>query len=284
MLLWGVQPLAIALTVGKIPGGALAFAKIATALAAIACGKLLKGHRPSLPKSRPLLVLATAASLAVSYYLYNACFRYLTPGGTQMYFLTSRLFLALAGIFLFKETFRRVQWLAFAALIAGFGLYFHDQLRVSGEGYALGVLMALGSAATWAAFAVGQKKLLAHYTSAQALLLLYALATLFLAPLADVQPFAHLGVVELAALFVVCATNVAAFFLFSESLRHWDTTKIAAVSTLTPLATVVLVALASLVSPVFHPEPLNFLSAGGAVVAVLAAAAIALLGNRERTI
>ncbi len=285
VFLWGAQPLAITLTVGHVPGSTLAFYKILTACAALA--PLAFRHGLPDPRARgrgpALLLLCTALALALSYVAYNECFRYISPGNAQVYFLLSRVFLALGGIFLFHESFRPAQWGGFAILFAGILLFFRDQLaNADGSGYLVGVALVLAAALAWAGFAVGQKKLLGSFTAGESLFALYLVCTIFLSPWASLSPLRDMGALELGAVLFICASNVLAFYTFSLSLKYWEATKIGAVSCLTPIATITLGLVASLLNPArFAPEHLRALSLAGAGFAIAGASVVALFGARK---
>jgi len=244
MIFWGSQPLAIAM-IKSIPYSTLAFYKISSAavlaLAYLFCTRRLP--RFELLKQTTLMGLAVAgASLAVSYVCFNSSFKYISPANVQIYFQFSRIFMALAGLFLFKEVFTKIQWFGLATVCFGLGLFFHAQLGQYADelNYPLGVGLVLASAGTWALYAIMQKLLLQRLSALQILAAVYVMATLCLTPYAEVTSLIELGRSEWMALAFVCLSNVLAFACFSQSLNHWESAKIGTISCLTPLVTIAL--------------------------------------------
>ncbi|MGZ3684683.1 MAG: DMT family transporter [Bdellovibrionota bacterium] len=282
MLFWGAQPLGIAVLRG-MPASALSFYKIFSAAISLALFLALTGQFPHFGKiSRgTLLLLATAAaSLGVSYVLYNASFRFVSPTNVQVYYQASRIFLALGGIFFFRESFTRLQWTGLATLCLGLALFFHNQLSLS-EHYALGVGMVIVSALTWAAYAMCQKYLLPRVAPLGVLLFVYIALSLALAPFARLAPLGALPFPQWLALTFVCITNVMAFGCFSLSLKHWDSSKIGALSCLTPLLTMALMAvLAGTILPGVAPESLGIVAILGALLAISGTGVVAFFGKR----
>jgi len=282
MLFWGAQPIGIAVLRG-MPASALAFYKIFSAAISLALFLAITRQFPrfgKLGRGTLLLLLAAASGLGVSYLLYNASFRYISPTNVQVYYQSSRIFLALGGILFFREPFSRAQWAGLATLCLGLLLFFHNQLS-PGEHYFQGVGMVIVSALTWAGYAMVQKYLLPRVPPLAVLLFVYAVLSLALAPFSHLAPLGSLGLPQWIALSFVCLTNVMAFGCFSLSLKHWDSSKIGALSCLTPLLTMALMAaLAGTVLPGVAPESLGIVAILGALLAISGTAVVAFFGTR----
>ena len=244
IFLWGAQPLAIAM-IKSMSSSALAFYKIFSATLFILIFLLI---RRRLPKIRNLegetigLLFLAAISLSISYFCFNFGFKFISPSNVQVYFQLSRIFMALAGVFFFKEVFNKIQWLGLLMVCLGLVLFFRAQLgqNLNEQNYYIGVALVSLAAATWALYAILQKALLVKLSSLQILALIYVLSTLLLTPYADMGSLGNLQSNEWGAFVFVCLSNVLAFACFSESLNHWESSKIATVSCLTPLVTITL--------------------------------------------
>jgi drug/metabolite transporter (DMT)-like permease len=130
-LLWGAQPIAIAIVIKVLSPMTLSYYKLASAALMLGIYLVVRKKVPnfSLGGIRPLGLLITAsAAQALSYFLFNSAFVYISPSNTQLYFQSSRVFLAISGIFIFKEFFNLRQWLSLSALVLGLVLFFSQSI------------------------------------------------------------------------------------------------------------------------------------------------------------
>jgi drug/metabolite transporter (DMT)-like permease len=272
-LLWGAQPIAIAIVIKVLSPMTLSYYKLASAALMLGIYLVVRKKVPnfSLGGMRPLGLLITAsAALALSYFLFNSAFVYISPSNTQLYFQSSRVFLAVSGVFIFKEFFNLRQWFSLSALVLGLVLFFHNQFYsgVDPANYALGVIMVLSSAFLWTVYAVIQKSLFKYFSAPQILLFIYVLSSVLLVHYADWSPTANLRAYQWLALIFICVSNLLAFAFFAEALAHWEASKVSAISCLTPLITIILM---SLISPFFSemmPESLDWTALSGAVLVI----------------
>jgi drug/metabolite transporter (DMT)-like permease len=284
--LWGAQPIAIAV-VGSIPSSALAFYKIFSAAVVLVAFLLAKKQFPDFRlqsrKSLVFLIIASG-SLALSSILFNASFRFISPSNIQIYFQLSRIFMALGGIFVFRESFLKIQWLGLFGVCVGLYLFFHDQIELSqnGELYNFGVLLVIGSALTWASYAIFQKVLLGYLSATQILVFIYLFSTLLLARFAALAPLVGLRAGEWLAVAFICLSNVLAFVCFSLSLKYWDSSRIAAISCLTPIVTVCFMFLfANIGLKTGRPENLGLNALLGALTAIAGSILVAFYGQAK---
>jgi drug/metabolite transporter (DMT)-like permease len=272
ILLWGSQPIAIAM-IKSIPYSTLAFYKLFSATALVAGFLAIRGDSPKMAalNRQVLLVIGVAAlSLSASYVAFNSSFAYISPSNVQVYFQLSRILFALGGIFIFKESFNRVQWAGLSAVGLGLYFFFQSQLIQNHDGnlYFLGVSIVIASAATWAIYALLQKGLLTRLSPVQALMMIYLLSTCFLFPYADAAPLGKIGAQEWMALIFICLSNVLAFVCFSVSLKHWETSKIGAMTCLTPIVTMFMMSLVSGPWQLVQPESFGLSSLLGAALSI----------------
>ena len=85
----------------------------------------------------------------------------------------------------FRESFQRIQCIGLSLLIGGLLLFFHervDEFTRNLTDYAFGALLVLCSAATWASYALAQKKLLTVCSSAGIMMTLYAIGVVVMFP------------------------------------------------------------------------------------------------------
>jgi drug/metabolite transporter (DMT)-like permease len=286
IVLWGAQPIAIAV-VGSIPSSALAFYKIFSAAFALVVFLLATKQFPDFrlqsTKSLAFLILASG-SLTLSSIFFNASFKFVSPSNVQIYFQLSRIFMALGGVFVFRESFLKIQWLGLFGVCAGLYLFFYDQLELSqnGELYHVGVLLVIGSALAWASYAIFQKLLLSYLSATQILVFIYLFSTVLLARYAALGPLANLRLGEWLAVAFICISNVLAFVFFSLSLKYWDSSRIAAISCLTPIVTVCFMFLfADLGLKIGRPENLGINALLGALTAIVGSILVAFYGQAK---
>ena len=217
-----------------------------------------------------LLAVATAF-LAVNYLAYLVSLDLTTPADAQVMIQAAPLLLALGGIVLFRERFTRWQWCGFAVLVCGLALFSGSQLRAivqDADRFLLGAALMAGAALTWAVYGLAQKQLLATLPSPAIMLCIYAGCTLLFTPLAEPARILELEAPALGLLAFCALNTVFGYGAFAEALEHWEASRVSAVLSLTPLATLALVEIASGSWPGLEPRDLPWSSLAGAGLVV----------------
>lgn len=241
---WGLLPIALKVTLAGMDAWTLTWYRFAAA--SLALGLFLAWRR-RLPPWPPLtgrsawLYAAALLGLVANYVSYLVSLDLTGPTAAQVLIQLAPMFLLFGGLIVFRERFAPRQWVGFAVLVAGLGVFFHDRIA---EVFAietrlgLGVAVMLFSALSWAGYALAQKQLLTRLASEQVLFLFYLGAVpLLLAPAHPAQVFALDGL-QLGMLAFCCANTVIAYGCFAEALEHWEVTRVSAVVTLAPVFTV----------------------------------------------
>jgi len=279
-LLWGVQPFGLSSLIHVFDANTLAFLKMFSAgiflLPVLAARRQFVDYRARGRGPLKLLVLA-AVSLTVSYLTYALEFKFLTPDNTQLYLQTSRIFLALIGVFVFREIFRARQWAGLMIVCIGYVFFYFDQSKIVStmNVYSIGVAIAMVASLTWAIFAAAQKRLMSDFTADQTLLFMYVLGSVLMLPFVNISPLAGLNTGQWFALLIVCVSNLAAFTCFSTALKYWQASRVSAVSCLTPLATIAISQVVSLFIELPVQEVLSAMAYGG--IALVVAGSIMIL-------
>jgi drug/metabolite transporter (DMT)-like permease len=147
MAAWGVLPLALELVLQSLDTATITWFRFL--VSALLLGLFL-AQRRALPDLRDLrrsgwmLLAAATFGLAANFIAYLEGLDRTTPANAQVLIQTAPLLLSLGGILVFRERFSPGQWLGFAVLVAGLGLFFAAQLRaLAGEAqrYLSGVAM-----------------------------------------------------------------------------------------------------------------------------------------------
>lgn len=235
-----------------------------------------------------LLLLVAAAGLGGNFVLYNASVVFMTASACQIVSQAGPMLLMLGSVAVLHEPMQRVQYLGIPVLIVGMTLFFnqnlHELTRLDG-GYGLGLLAGLTGALVWATFGVAQKVLLRELAPQRLMRVVYTLIALALFPFATPSHLLNLtGPFQALCLAYCCVNTMVAYGSFTKAMACWNTAKVGAVLTLTPLATLFFAALFHLLAPsTFHSESLNALGFVGAFVTVSGACLIAL-GSQVLTI
>lgn len=246
-----------------------------------------------LPTFRPLgrkggwLVALAIAGLLGNYVLYLMGLRMLTPGTTQLVIQVAPILLLLGSLFVFKERFSLGQALGLLVLVSGFGLFFNQRLEelfTSLGSYTTGVLIVLGAAFVWTFYGLAQKQLLTVWNSMQVMMVIYLGCALLLTPWVSPLEVLQLSPLQGWLLLACCLNTLVAYGAFAEALAHWEASRVSATLAITPLVTFASVAVAASLWPDHvHPEQINGLAYGGAVLVVLGSALTALAPSLIRS-
>ncbi|WP_165667658.1 DMT family transporter [Metapseudomonas otitidis] len=246
-----------------------------------------------LPTFRPLgrkggwLVALAVAGLLGNYVLYLMGLRMLTPGTTQLVIQVAPILLLLGSLFVFKERFSLGQALGLLVLVSGFGLFFNQRLEelfTSLGSYTTGVLIVLGAAFVWTFYGLAQKQLLTVWNSMQVMMVIYLGCALLLTPWVSPLEALQLSPLQGWLLLACCLNTLVAYGAFAEALAHWEASRVSATLAITPLVTFASVAVAASLWPDHvHPEQINGLAYGGAVLVVLGSALTALAPSLVRS-
>lgn len=245
------------------------------------------------PTFRPLgrkggwLVALAIGGLLGNYVLYLMGLRMLTPGTTQLVIQVAPILLLLGSLFVFKERFSLGQALGLLVLVSGFGLFFNQRLEelfTSLGSYTTGVLIVLGAAFVWTFYGLAQKQLLTVWNSMQVMMVIYLGCALLLTPWVSPLEALQLSPLQGWLLLACCLNTLVAYGAFAEALAHWEASRVSATLAITPLVTFASVAVAASLWPDHvHPEQINGLAYGGAVLVVLGSALTALAPSLIRS-
>ena len=285
MLLWGILPLALKVTLRSMDAYTITWCRF------LACALILGSalaHRRRLPAlgllqaNWALLGVATTF-LAANYVCYLVGLDHTNPANSQVLIQLAPVLLALGGLSVFGERFTRLQWFGFVVLLIGLAAFVRDQLHVvavHADEYVLGSLWMALAAVTWAVYGVAQKQLLRWLPSQAIMLCIYAGCAVLLSPFTAPHRLLQMDALGLGML-VFCALNtLVAYGTFSEALAHWEASRVGAVLALTPVVTIAAGRAASAFWPALTTtatiSPVGLLGAGLVVLGALLTA----LGQR----
>jgi drug/metabolite transporter (DMT)-like permease len=287
-LAWGTLPIALKLVLASLDAPTVTWYRFFVAAVFLGVWLALRRRLPRLAVLGThglLLLIIVVAGLCGNYILYLLGLDRVTPSAAQVVIQLAPLFLALGGLVLFGERFTARQWCGFVLVCAGLGLFFHRRLpRIFDlDHFGLGVLMVLGAALAWAAYALAQKQLLARWHSTAIMWSTYVAASVVFLPWADPAAAFNLSPAAALLLLYACLNTLVAYGCFAESLAHWEASRASAVLATTPLLTLGFARLLHAMAPgALAPDPLDALAGTGAAVLVTGSVLVALGGTRKR--
>lgn len=286
VLLWGVLPIALKITLQALDVYTLTWFRFVISFGLLAIYLALRRKLPSvqqLSATLGLLAIATGC-LAVNYLLFVQGLAQTSASNAEVLIQLAPVLFGLGAIVIFKEHYTLGQWVGMAVLVLGFVLFFHEQLQsliTATSNYLIGSSLLVIAAAAWAIYALAQKQLLQSLSSASIMLIIYGGCVLIFSPFALPAKIFTLSPLHLAALLFCGLNTLVAYGAFGSSLEHWEASRVSAVLALAPLCTLVAVEIFSSLMPnLIAPEPLTILGIFGAVLVVSGAIAIALARKR----
>lgn len=281
VLIWGTQPLAmkLVLRVFSIPftacvrslAAALLFGLLAARLRST--GNSVDNESLRLSKKEILWILAGGIGLGISNTSWNASLVYTTIGATSVLQLSSRVVLALYGIFILSERCTTLRGAAIALSLCGMFLVSwngQDLGALRSSQYFRGNLFGLGAGLTWAICGIALKVTVRGRSGLSVvapMFLLSALTTVVPALFGQrlLAPF------SLPLFLLMLLTGILGLglgnFLFAQSMRTIPASIAAAVLTVSPLISLACGAM-------FLHEPVTpYLLAGGPLTSFGVAAA-----------
>lgn len=272
---WGTLPIAVRQVLKFVDAPTLVWVRF-TVAAAVLFVLLALGGR--LPKRRDFswcsfrLLLLGVAGISANFVLIAQGLHYISPTTTQVLWQISPFTMIVVGVLVFKDRMTAAQKIGLVLLLAGLLMFFNDKFgELSGLGaYAKGVLLCAAGSMAWVCYAVAQKLLSAQFGPQQILLLIYAASAAVFLPFAEP---AHIGSLDGTLAWVCfaycCLNTLIGYGSFGEALKHWEASKVSAVTTLLPVFTVIFSLLGHYVMPdTFAAPDMNGLGYVGALVVV----------------
>ncbi|MBW2270469.1 MAG: DMT family transporter [Deltaproteobacteria bacterium] len=287
MLLWGVLPLALEATLVEIDALTLTWARFAGSALVLFAVLAARRNLPSLrglERGHIALVLVATLFLALNYAAYIIGLERTSAADAQVVIQLAPVLLAVAGVFVFREPFTRLQWTGLGVLIGGLALFVAGRGGDAGANPTLPVGQAIivFAALTWVVYGLAQKQLLHGWSSFHITLYIYVGCTLAFTPFAE---FGRLAGLEAPGwwLLAFCAANtIVGYGAFAEALEHWEASRVGAVLALVPLVTLGCSALLSSHWPgSVPPQTLSASSWAGALLVVAGALVAALAARNE---
>lgn len=287
VLLWGILPLALTITLQALDVYTVTWYRFAISFGLLGIFLARRNQLPKLHKLRSILGLIAIATifLAINYLLFLQGLAQTSPANAEVVIQVAPVLFAIGAITIFKERFTLRQWLGMSVLVLGFVLFFHEQLRTlitAPTNYIIGSSLLILAAAAWSIYALAQKQLLQTLSSTSIMLIIYGGCTLLFIPFATPAKVFTLSPLHLGMLIFCGLNTLIAYGAFAEALQHWEASKVSAVLALAPIVTLIAVEVTSFFLPnLIAPERLTILALVGAILVVSGSMAIALGKNRS---
>jgi len=282
VFLWGVLPIALAVTLQALDVYTVTWFRFLMAFGLLAVYLATRKQLPELQKLRSaslgLLAIATVF-LGLNYLLFLQGLLQTSPTTSEVVIQLAPILLSLGALVIFKERYTLPQWIGLGVLTLGFALYFHEQLKTiltAQATYLVGNGLLVLGAATWAIYALAQKQLLQKLPSSTIMLVIYGGCVLLFSPFAKPQMLLSLSPLHLGMLLFCGFNTLIAYGAFAEALDHWEASRVSAVLALAPLVTLLSVWAVSWLTPNLIPsEHLTLMGLFGAILVVAGSVAIA---------
>lgn len=284
---WGVLPIALTVALQAIDPYTVTWFRFLVAFGLLALFLKLRGQFPAwktLKAARLELLAIATVFLAANYLLFVLGLVNTSPANSQVIIQLSPVFLTMGGLVIFKERYARSQWIGLGLLIAGMSLFFNDQLRelaVASPNYLFGSGILVLAAAAWAVYALAQKQLLQQLPSATVMLVIYGGSALLFTPFSSPEQLFNLTPFQWGMLIFAALNTLLAYGAFAEALDHWESSRVGAVISLTPIVTLGAVSIAAKLLPgSIAAEQITRFGFAGAVLVVAGSFTIAS-GQRQ---
>ena len=287
MLFWGVLPLALKIVLRSLDSLTIIWFRMG--VAALVVGSTLAWRR-RLPPLRSLgrhgfaLLAVAIAGIALNFMTFMIGLDLTSPGNTQVLLQLGPVLLALGSLVVFKESYRRLQWIGLGVLAMGLGVFFSNQLQLlvrQIDRYLLGSAALVVASTSWAAYGLAQKQLLRALSAEGVMLCIYVGCFACFSFGATPSRIVQLPPLGLGMLLFCAGNTLVGYGAFSNALHHWEASRVSAVLSLTPLATLGFTVLGATLAPEWvQAEPVSAWTLAGAATVVGGSLLVALGGRR----
>ncbi|HJP30965.1 MAG TPA: DMT family transporter [Candidatus Latescibacteria bacterium] len=230
-----------------------------------------------------VLLGLSVVGLTGNYLTFMGGLSFVSPGTAQIVIQLSPVFMLLAGLLIFGESFSRLQWLGLMVLFAGMALFFSprtDRLLDEMDTQGVGVLLIVVAAVLWGLYMVTQKQLLQHLRAEVILVVIYLGGSVLILPWVNLSSLLSLPLFGALLLLVSSVMTMGSYFTFARALDHVEASRIGVLVSMTPIVVVVEMEVLEHWQPgLLAPELLPAASIAGALL-VVGGSCLGALGRR----
>ncbi|MGC9342606.1 MAG: DMT family transporter [Bacteroidales bacterium] len=236
-------------------------------------------------KKPPWLLILAAFFLGMNYFGFITGIHYTSPSSAQVFIQVGPVILGLSGIFLFKEKLTWKHITGFLMLIAGFIIFYSQQVNglLSGEeNFTKGMFFVIFGGISWSVFSITQKILVRTFNPNHLNLFIYGFATLMFLPFVDFSMVPALTLGDWLLLVFLGLNTLLAYGSLALALKYTEANKISVIITLNPIITFITMAVleVSAVTWIAY-ENFTFLSLLGAAI-VFGGAVLVITSRRGK--
>jgi len=231
----------------------------------------------------PRILIYAAIALTLNYIGYMLGIKYTTPSNGQIFAQAGPLLFTIGGILIFKEHLKKGQIIGFIIAIAGFTLFYSQQIQIVHlENYNLGIILVLAAALSWSIYALFQKKLVQKNSPNSLNLFLYAFPAIVLLPFIDVSPFADLNIWWWLLMLLLGLNTLVAYGCLAQAIKYTEANKVSIILLLNPIITFLLMGILTILDVSWiEGEHFTSLTIAGALI-VLSGAGMVIYNNKQR--
>ena len=248
--LWGVLAIVLKYALQRFSGNTIIWFRFTFSFVFLAGYYLI--HRPRFFEiliKPPILGILAGLAIAGNYLGFTNGVALTSPSNAQILIQISPLLVAVVGVVYFKESLSRLQKSGFGIAVAGFVLFYWDQIQhlmISSQQYTRGNIWIVFAAITWAFFAVCQKLLVKIWAPQQTNLLIYLVAAIVFFPQAVFHEFQGLSLSDCLTLTFLGANTLIAYGTLGEALKLLPANQVSAIIVLNPMITLIVVGILSI--------------------------------------
>ena len=272
-LMWGVLAISLKVMLRDMSPASVVFARFSIAFVLLFIYQAWRNPSSlAIFRKPPILLPLAAIFLSYNYFAFVEGLKYLSPSTSQVFIQVGPVFFAIGGFVLYKEEATRRHLVGFLMLIAGFSLYYYEQVHGKPSGntsFGKGMAFILTGGLSWAGFALIQKKLLDTHRANDLNLFIYGFCAVLFLPFFDFHSTAHLDAAAWGNLVFLGLNTLIAYNCFALAMHYTDANKISVIVTLNPIITFILMFILGLLQVRWiEKETFTLLNVSGAVIAL----------------
>lgn len=269
-ILWGVLAIALKVALNYFDSYSIVwFRFFVAALVLVGYYAIKKPELLKVYRKPPKMMIAAAVLLAGNYIGYMQGINYAGPAATQIIIQTGPVLLGVIGFVVFKESINWIRGLGFAIATVGFCVFYFNQINelvAQKEAITQGLFWTLGAAASWAGYALFNKKLVQKFHPQQVNLIIFGLPVLLFLPTVNFELFTQAYEWWVWLLMVALGLNtVVAYGALSAAFKYTEANKISIVIIMNPVITFVVLEILMLLElnwfPINKVAPLAYVGA-----------------------
>jgi drug/metabolite transporter (DMT)-like permease len=286
-IMWAVLAIALKVSSGTLGSATIVWFRFSLAFVVLLSYMLIRYPKEiSILFKPPLLLVIGSLALAWNFFGYMQGVNVTTAINAQVYIQIGPVLFALGGIFIYKEKITWIHILGFIIVIAGYFLFYFEQMGVAannGPKYFTGVLFILSAGATWAVYAILQKSLVVKYTPNQLNLFIFGFCSLIFLPFANFKSIENLPLNDWLLLVHHGLNTILAYGSIALAIKYMEANKVSLIITLNPVITVIIMFfLGEAGVQWITPEHFSLLSIIGAALALSGAAFVVFFTRRTK--